>query len=133
LLLIVIGILKFGILYNNYIQLTNAADSGARLFSIERGQATPCTDVTSQVDATAATLNNSNIVVSLASYTANAPATLSNWSSSPSGQTCPWTSSDGLISGDTATITATYPWNLSFLGLSVINSTMSVSANESIE
>ena len=133
LLLVVFGIIKFGALYNNYIQLTNAADAGARLFSIERGQATPCSDVQSQVDSTAATLASSNITLSLSSVTQNAPTTTSNWSTSPTGQTCPWTTSDGLVSGNTATVSASYPWDLSFLGLKIVSSTMSVSATEQVE
>ena len=44
LMLILLGILKFGILYNNYLQLTDAVRVRSRQMSIERGQGDPCGD-----------------------------------------------------------------------------------------
>jgi len=129
LLIVIIGILQFGVVYNHYIQLTNAADAGARLFSIERGQSNPCTDVVSQVDAAAATLKSSNVVVTLSavnSPTATSPSTYS----SAAGGSCPWSSPGVLVSGNPVTLTATYPFSLSLFGLSIISSNLSVSATE---
>ncbi len=120
-LLVIFAILKFGVLYNNYIQLTNAADAGARLFSIERGQANPCSDVVAQVDSTAATLNNATLIVGMSAYSSATATSLSTWSSSAATSTCPWATANSglLVSGDTATLTASYPWDLSFLGLKI--------------
>ncbi len=53
LMLILLGILKFGILYNNYLQLTDAVRSGARQMSIERGQGDPCGDAAGALIASA--------------------------------------------------------------------------------
>jgi len=129
LMLVVLGILQFGTVYKNYIQLTNAADSGGRLFSIERGQSNPCTDIVSQVNAAAATLKSSNIVVTMSalnSPTATSPSTYS----SATGGSCPWSSPGVLVSGNPTTVTATYPFNLSLFGLVIVSSRLSVSATE---
>jgi Flp pilus assembly protein TadG len=127
LLLVVFGILQFGILYNNYIQLTNAADAGGRLFSIERAQAAPCSDVQANVDAAAANLNVSNLVVTMQEIGTNAQ----QWSSSPSGATCPWPAA-AMVSGDTALVTVQYPWTLGFLGLNIYTGQMSTTVQENI-
>ena len=49
LLLLIVGIIKGGILYNNYLQLTDSVRSGARELAIERGQTSPCGDAASTV------------------------------------------------------------------------------------
>src|ERR1700722_5998753 len=64
LILVVLGIFKFGTVYNNYIQLTNAVDSGARLFAIERGQLNPCTDTIAAMTQ-ATNLNNQQVGITL--------------------------------------------------------------------
>ena len=43
LLLLLVGILKFGLLYNNYITLTDSVRVGARSLSLGRGLHDPCT------------------------------------------------------------------------------------------
>ena len=64
--LLVFGIIQFGSSYNNYIQMTNAADSGARgcsRSSAARRSAFP--DVVSNIDNAAASLNVSNLVIQM--------------------------------------------------------------------
>ena len=48
LMLIVLGIIKGGALYNNYLQLTDAVRSGDRQLAIERGQTSPCGDAANE-------------------------------------------------------------------------------------
>ncbi len=43
LLLLLLGILKFGLLYNNYITLTDAVRVGSRQLALGRGLTDPCT------------------------------------------------------------------------------------------
>ena len=49
LMLLILGIVKGGLLYNNYLQLTDAVRSGARQLAIERGQTSPCGDAANEV------------------------------------------------------------------------------------
>lgn len=150
LLLVVFGIVKFGIIYNNYIQLTNAADAAARQFAIERGQSNPCQDVVTSVSNAAAGLNAGTVDVTMSALDGAGPkaSTQSPWPSwsgdanaTVSASSCPWSSSytnlDGtagtLVSGNAATLTLSYPFSVSLLGLTFINSSMSTSATESTE
>jgi Flp pilus assembly protein TadG len=145
LVLVVFGIVQFGVLYNSYIQLTNAANTGARLFSIERGQANPCQDVLTAVDNAAASLNNSTLIVTMTSYTATSGAgslSTTTWTgnstSNPvAASSCPWTPSYStpgtMVSSDPATISVSYPYSLSFLGLKINSGSLSVGAIEAIE
>jgi Flp pilus assembly protein TadG len=127
LLLVIFGIIKFGIVYNNYIELTNAANAGARLFSIERGQSNPCSDVQSAVDKSATNLASGSLAMTMTESGSNPQSWLSS-----SGGTCPWTLASGEVSGDVATLTVTYPWTVSFLGLKVYTGLMSSTSRESI-
>ena len=134
LMLIVLGIIKGGLLYNNYLQLTDAVRSGARQLAIERGQTSPCGDAANEVIGSASGLNSSNIAMTMtenpeatgdptnATYTTTGP---------PSGTgTCPFT----LVSGSAATLTATYPCDFTILGISFVPScSLSASATERVE
>jgi Flp pilus assembly protein TadG len=141
LILVVMGIFKFGTAYNNYIQLTNAVDAGARRFSIERGQVNPCADVATEVDAASA-LNTANITITMMAQDQTTSGQVSQVvTTSTTAANCRWSSSDTtnyagggqMVSGTPATVTATYPVSLSFFGLTLGSSTLSVSADESVE
>jgi hypothetical protein len=124
LLLIVVGVFKFGTAYNNYLQLTNAVRSGARQFGVERGQASPCTDAAAQVDAAAGSLKTAQLVITMAV----SPATTS-YSTPPETGTCPT-----LNSGDSAILSATYPCDLTIMGINFDPSCkLTASATERVE
>jgi Flp pilus assembly protein TadG len=113
LFLLVVGIIKFGVVYNNYIQLTNAVDSGARLFAIERGQGGVCSAVDANVDAAAGGLNDTTGDLSVTMSTI--PATSNDtWVDGveQTGGSCPT-----LASGNSATVSASYPCDLTILGI----------------
>ena len=61
LLLLVTSILIFGLVLNNYVMLTNATDSGARVLAISRGETTdPCATTASAVYAAAPVLRQAS-------------------------------------------------------------------------
>ena len=62
LLLMILGLIKGGILFNNYLQLTDAARTGARQLAISRGQTTPCGDAANRLIGSAGGLSGSGIV-----------------------------------------------------------------------
>jgi Flp pilus assembly protein TadG len=126
LMLVTLGIIKGGLLYNNYLQLTDAVRSGAREFAVERGQATPCMDAAAIVNNAAGGLNVSSISMTMSEYPDPAPPDTYT-TQNPSN--CP-----ALTSGSAVTLKATYPCDLSIMGVVVIpNCTLSASATEQVE
>src|ERR1700743_1621436 len=66
LLLVVTGLMMFGIAINNYLQLTDAVNVGARAVSIARGQTTdPCSTAATAVIAGASLLKSANMTFKL--------------------------------------------------------------------
>lgn len=134
LLLLVFGIIKFGIVYNNYIQLTNAVGVGAREFAVERGQADPCSDVYVTFTNAATTA-----IAAKATLTMSEPTPSNPYVIPPSGPTgtCPWSPAGtvgGLTSADPAKLTASIPCDLTILGIDFFPScTLQASATESVQ
>ncbi len=113
-MLIVLGIFKFGVSFNNYLTLTDAVRSGARQLALERGQggsdpSIPCSDSLGRVQSSASSLDQSKLTISVFPTP---------------GSTYKWTSTTGttgscgdLVSGNPATVTATYPCDATILGI----------------
>jgi Flp pilus assembly protein TadG len=130
LLLLATGIMVFGLVMNNYLQLTNAVSVGARTVAINAGVSLdPCATAVNAITAAAPGLNPAYFTFS---YTFNGTAY--------SGPTC--ASSDfntgaakALASGSTATVTATYPFQLSVFGavFSKPNSLLQASSSELVQ
>jgi Flp pilus assembly protein TadG len=115
LLIVLLAILKFGLLFENYLTLTDAVRSGARTLAIGRGTANACTPATAQVKSSAGSLNQTSLVVNAPTFT------------SPDSCT-------SLTSGNAATISATYPCNLSIMGVNFApGCSLSASATERVE
>jgi Flp pilus assembly protein TadG len=130
LLLLILGIIKGGILYNNYLQLTDAVRSGARALAIERGQTSPCGDAAGSVITAAGGLNGNQITMTMTENPDpnSPPSTYTSVGTSGSG-TCPT-----LVSGSATTLKATYPCDLAFLGVDFIpGCKLSASATERVE
>jgi Flp pilus assembly protein TadG len=130
LLLLATGIMVFGKAMNNYLQLTNAVSVGARTVAINAGVTLdPCATAANAITAAAPGLNPANFTFS---YTFSGTGY--------SGSTC--ASSDfksgaanALASGSTATVTATYPFQLSVFGgvFSKPNSLLQASSSELVQ
>lgn len=105
LLILIFGLIKFGILFGQYVTLTNATAYGARTLAVNRGAGTgpptACTMAQNALDGAAVTLNPSQI-----NFSISFP--------SPDTSTC-----SALETGDTAVMQATYPCNLQILFLNV--------------
>lgn len=103
--LLVVGIIKFGILFDQYVTLTQAADTGARTLAVNRGAGTgpptACSLAETALDSAASTLTTSQI-----SFSTSFP--------SPDTSTC-----SALVAGDSATVEATYPCDLEILFLNL--------------
>ena len=127
LLLLLVGILKFGMLFNNYLTLTDVARAGARQLSLGRGSGTnPCTLAEQQAVTSDGSLN---LAVGSSSFSESFPASNANV------ETC-GNSATSWAQGDRVTFTATYPCDLKIMGVNFwpgASCTLSASATEAIE
>jgi Flp pilus assembly protein TadG len=108
LLLVLLGIMQLGIVYNNWVTLTDAARAGARKAAVCRSGCSP--------DATTATIN----AVKNSAADLN-PSTLSVSVSSSWAQ------------GADATVSASYPWSVNVMGVVVASGTMTATTTERVE
>lgn len=108
LLLIVLGIVQFGRLYNSYETITNATRAGARVAAVSRTASDP-------VGATIQAVKNS---------APNLTASQINVTVSPGP---PWPQ------GSTVTVTATYPYSVNLLGIVVKSGTLTSTTTERVE
>jgi Flp pilus assembly protein TadG len=100
------GIIQFGILFNNYVTLTDAVRAGARVAAVARQDSDPTGEATAMVRSSAANLDQSNLDVAVSS----------DWQS-----------------GDDVTVTATYPYSISLLGWVVSSGSLSSKTTERVE
>jgi TadE-like protein len=123
--LMVGGIFKGGVLYNDYLRLTDALRSGGRELATQRGQATPCANAAQVLINAAAGLNGS---IKITITESGDPHTYTSIGLSGSG-ICPT-----LKLGSSATIKAQYPCNLSIMGINFVpGCTLTASATEKVE
>jgi Flp pilus assembly protein TadG len=99
LLLLILGIYQFGQTYADYIQVTNAARDGGRKALVSRGDTNGVSDAITAAKNATWWLDTSKMSVTV----------------SP-GQ--PWTQ------GQNVTVTVTYPYSISLLGLVVASGTL---------
>jgi len=112
LLLIVMGIATAGVAMNTYLQLTEAVSVGARTLAAAGGITTdPCSTASSAVFSAAPNLSQSKIAFS---YTLNGTGYSGTSCSSSSTSTG---AAGNLAAGTTATLTASYPCNLTIFGV----------------
>lgn len=106
LLMIVTGMMSFGIALNNYVMLTNAVEIGGRQLAILRGQTTdPCSTVSSTISSASPLLTSANLTYN---FTINGTA-YSNKTTCTAGAAL-------LQQGTAASVQVTYPCSLLIYG-----------------
>lgn len=103
---LVFAVIQFGIAFNNYLALTDAARAGARRAAVSRLSGNGQANAVAAVRASAANLDQSNLNVSVSSS---------------------WTQ------GSDVSVTATYPYSISLLGLVVKSGRLSTTVTERVE
>src|SRR5688572_1204845 len=106
--LLLFGIIQFGLVFNNYLTMTDAVRAGARKGAVSRHLSNPEGSAISAVRAAATDLRQSDLNVSV---TANPD----------------WTS------GSEVTVTANYPYRISLLGLVIQSGRMNSTTKERVE
>ena len=104
--LLVFAVAQFGIVFNSYVTLTDAARAGARKAAVSRQTGDPSGQAVAAVRASASDLNQGNLNVSV------------NSSWQPASD---------------VSVTATYPYSISLLGLVVKSGRLSTTTTERVE
>ena len=105
---ILLAIAQFGVLFNNYITLTDATRTGARKAAVSRFSGDQGTAAVAAVRSAASNLTPANLDVSVTS---------TNWN----------------IPGSDVIVTATYPYNISILGWVVQSGSLTSTTKERLE
>ena len=114
--LVILGIFQCGILFSNYIQLTNAAGQGADfLQTIRKSSTDPCADTFTAIANAAPTLTKANIYVSIILNNSNSTTAGGSTYTGTGSATCSGQNSK-LIVGAPATVTVKYPASLFVYG-----------------
>ena len=110
LLMVILAIVQFGIALNNYITLTDATRAGARKASVARftGDFGASAKALVQSDAANLTQSKLGVTVSIAS---------GNWDTP----------------GSEVSVTATYPYSIDILGVTVTSGTLTSTSKERLE
>jgi len=123
-LTLLVAIIVLGIVFNNYLTLTNATTAGAQQLSISRGQSSdPCATTSSTVQAAAPNLTSGGLAYSIAFGTGNPVS----YGTAFTGTTCTSAAAQ-LVSGNTAKVTVTYPCSLLIYGFNYAPSGCTLSA-----
>jgi Flp pilus assembly protein TadG len=105
---LLLAITQFGIVFNNYITLTDATRTGARKAAISRFVGDSGAAAVTAVKAAATNLKSSDLEVTVTS---------TNWK----------------VPGSDVTVTASYPYSVSILGWVVKSGTLTSTTKESLE
>jgi Flp pilus assembly protein TadG len=103
---VLFGIFQFGVLFNNYLTITDAVRAGAREAAVARQSADPVGAATTAVRNSAADLNQTNLAVTVTS---------------------------GWVPGSDVTVQATYPYSISLLGWVVTSGNLKSITTERVE
>jgi Flp pilus assembly protein TadG len=122
LLLILFGIVQFGITMNNYLELTGGVAAGGRQFAIGRSTTTPWTVATTTVTSSAPNLTAGNVKITLQV----------NGAACTTDTACETALSAAV--GGSASVSASYPCNLAIMGVNYApNCTLTAQATDLIE
>ena len=104
--MLLFAVIQFGIVFNNYVTLVDATRAGARKGAVGREQQNPASAVTAEVRASARDLKQSDLNVTVSST---------------------WQPASDV------TVTATYPYHISLLGMVVKQGRISSTTTERVE
>ncbi len=114
LLLVLLGIIQFGIVFNNYLTLTDAVRVGARQAAVSRTLPDPVGVTTNRVKAAAHSLNKDRLVITVTPY-------------NPADATATW------AQGGDVTVKATYPWSVDLIGFVIMEGNLKSETIERVE
>lgn len=114
LLLLVMGIIQFGILFNHYVTLTDGVRAGARQAAVSRGLPDPVLAATNRVKSSAAGLDDSKLEITVTPL-------------DPSDGSANW------VQGGDVTVEAKYPFEIGLFGVVVMSGKLKSTTTERVE
>ena len=127
LFLLLLGIVQFGLTINNYEMLTGGTQAAARQFALSRGSATPSSSTTNALYNAAPNLTQAKLSIKLSVNGVQCSA-----GGTAGDSSCQTALSAGQ--GKPATVSASYPCNLSFFGYDFASPcTLTSQMTESVE
>ena len=120
LLVLMTGLLSFGIALHNFLVLTYGVNAGAQLLAISRGRTDPCATAYSAIQTAAPSLSSSislNFVIDGTTY--------------PSTKTCTGGAAN-MVQGASAQVTASYPCTLGVFDMSIHTCSLQTQVTEII-
>jgi Flp pilus assembly protein TadG len=106
LLIVLFGIIQFGIAFNNYVALTDSVRAGARFAAVDRLSADPVGDTKTKVKTASGDLDPTKVL----------PTVTSSWGH-----------------GDDVVVSATYPYSINLLGVVVASGWLTSTTTERVE
>jgi TadE-like protein len=106
LVLLLFGIIQFGITFNNYISLTDAVRAGARKAAVSRHEPDPVAVTTDRVREAATDLDAPDLLITVES----------SWEA-----------------GDEVEVSASYPYSIKLLGMTIKSGRMNSTTTERVE
>jgi Flp pilus assembly protein TadG len=136
LLLLLMAILQFGSIYNQYEALTDAARTGARALALAYQSTDPCDAGVDQTVSSAAgvvSLPYSDVTPTFHSPTGT--ATTKSYCGTSAGGSCTTTCYSGGAEStdDEATITVNYPAKISIFGWGIMTINLSTESSDAVE
>ncbi len=114
LLLLVMGIIQFGVLFNNYVTLTDGVRAGARQAAVSRTLPDPVTAATNRVKSSAAGLDDAKLEITVTPY-------------DPDDGSASW------VQGGDVTVEAKYPYQIALFGVVVMSGKLKSTTTERVE
>ncbi|HUK95840.1 MAG TPA: TadE/TadG family type IV pilus assembly protein [Gaiellaceae bacterium] len=106
LVLLLFAVIQFGIVFNNYVTLTDATRAGARKGAVSRQATDPTGTTVSAVRSSAADLNQANLSVAVSS----------TW-----------------LAGSDVRVSASYPYSINLFGVAVKTGVLTSTTTERVE
>ncbi len=107
LLLVLLAVLQFGVVYNDYVTLTDATRAGARKAAVSRHEGSPSAAAEAAVRSSASGLKQADLDVAV--------------------------SATAWEHGEDVTVTATYPYEIDLLGIVVASGDLESATTERVE
>jgi Flp pilus assembly protein TadG len=106
LLVVLFGIIQFGIAFNNYVALTDAVRQGARFAAVDAMAVDPVGDTKTKVKNASGDLDPTKVT----------PTVTSTW-----------------VHGADVVVTATYPYSINLLGMVIASGNLTSTTTERVE
>jgi Flp pilus assembly protein TadG len=114
LLLLIFGIIQFGMLFNNYLALTDAVRVGARQAAVSRTLPDPVATTRAKLEKAAVNLDTTKLTISVDPY-------------NPEDGTATW------AQGGDVTVKASYPYAINLFGMVVLSGDIESETTERVE